>query len=43
MLIKSSFHDPTLFVAASRLLLQNPSTLEGDAGTTSSSGHELIP
>ena len=38
-----SFHDITLFVAASRLLLQDPSPLEGDAGRTSSSRKELVP
>lgn len=31
----TSIHDPTLCMAAGRLLLQDPSTLEGDAGPTS--------
>ena len=38
MLIETSFRDPTLFMAASRLSLQEPATMGGDEGTTSSSG-----
>ena len=42
MLNDYSFHDPTLLVAASRLPLQDPSLLEGNAERTHSSRKELI-
>lgn len=42
ILIETSFRDPSLFVAASRLLLQDSFTVEGNAGTISSSRNKLV-
>ena len=42
MLTGTRFRTPTVFMATSRLPLQSPLTVDGDAGTSSSSRNKLI-